>query len=293
MAVYGSNLYIGGVGGFYRSTDGGSSWAYSTQSIDEITALLALSDTNIFAGTQTLGMYRSNSNGMNWMPIDSGLSRPYGKEIQCLASSGTYLFAGTQAGVFRSSDNGTSWTKAVAGLNDTNVNALAFSGSNIFAGTTGGVFLSTNSGTSWAAVDSGLTNSYVTALAVSGSNIFAGTYGSGVWRRPLSEMITTVHEAAEIGLPKRFSLEQNYPNPFNPTTTISYQLAAVSHVTSKVYDILGREVATLVKGIQSEGEHSTKFDGSKFSSGVYLYRLDAVKSDGGSFTDTKRMVMIK
>jgi hypothetical protein len=99
--------------------------------------------------------------------------------------------------------------------------------------------------------------------------------------------------ASKPDVPTGFSLSQNYPNPFNPTTVINYQLPANSFVTLKVYDILGREVATLVNEMQSEGEYSTKFDGSKFSSGVYLYRLEAVRSDGERFVATNRMVLIK
>lgn len=103
----------------------------------------------------------------------------------------------------------------------------------------------------------------------------------------------TAVEDNRNNVPLQFSLSQNYPNPFNPSTSINHQLQTVSHVTLKVYDILGREVGTLVNSMQSEGEHSTNFDGSKFSSGVYLYRLEAVRSDGERFVATNRMVLIK
>ncbi len=76
------------------------------------------------------------------------------------------------------------------------INCFAVSGTNLFAGTDGGVFLSTNNGTSWTAVNTGLTNTEILSLAVSGTNLFAGTYGGGVWRRPLAEMITSVERAS-------------------------------------------------------------------------------------------------
>ncbi len=90
------------------------------------------------------------------------------------------------------------------------------------------------------------------------------------------------------GLPRSFALTQNYPNPFNPTTAISYQLSAVSFVTLKVYDILGREVATLVNERQNPGSYTVKFDGSKMPSGVYFYRLNA-----GIHSATMKMMSIK
>jgi hypothetical protein len=92
--------------------------------------------------------------------------------------------------------------------------------------------------------------------------------------------------------PKEYRLEQNYPNPFNPVTTILYQLPDDSKVTLKVYDILGSEVAELVNDVQTAGYKEVKFGGSKYSSGVYIYRLSS-ESGSGNFTSIKKMVMLK
>ncbi len=93
--------------------------------------------------------------------------------------------------------------------------------------------------------------------------------------------------------PHSFTLYQNYPNPFNPTTKIKYSIPAVgansnSSVQLKVYDILGKEVAVLVNEYKKPGSYEVLFDGSKFSSGVYFYRLEA-----GNFTDTKKIILLK
>ena len=101
---------------------------------------------------------------------------------------------------------------------------------------------------------------------------------------------TTDSNLSEDKIPTNYSLGQNYPNPFNPCTVISYQLPVSSLVTLKIYDILGREAATLVDAVQLPGYHNSKFSilNSQFCSGVYLYRLEA-----GEFSSVKKMVLIK
>ena len=88
--------------------------------------------------------------------------------------------------------------------------------------------------------------------------------------------------------PYSFSLSQNYPNPFNPVTMINYELPVKGIVTIKVFDILGREVSTLVNEVKDAGSHEVMFDASKLSSGVYFYRIIS-----GNFTDTKKMILVK
>ncbi len=85
-----------------------------------------------------------------------------------------------------------------------------------------------------------------------------------------------------------YQLYQNYPNPFNPTTEIQFSLPKNNYVTLKVYDILGREVATLIDGELQHGLYKVSFDASKLTTGVYVYRLTA-----GSFSQTKKMMFVK
>ncbi len=85
-----------------------------------------------------------------------------------------------------------------------------------------------------------------------------------------------------------YNLSQNYPNPFNPTTTIKYQIAETGYVTLKVYNILGQEVATLVKEEKQPGSYYAYFNGSNYSSGIYFYKINA-----GNFVSTKKMILLK
>jgi hypothetical protein len=90
------------------------------------------------------------------------------------------------------------------------------------------------------------------------------------------------------GVPFQYALGQNYPNPFNPATVIKYQLPAESQVKITVYDVLGKMVTTLVNEKKSAGYYETEFDASGYASGLYFYKIEA-----GSFTDVKKMMLIK
>jgi hypothetical protein len=101
------------------------------------------------------------------------------------------------------------------------------------------------------------------------------------------EVATDVDEVSDE-IPVRTELFQNYPNPFNPTTTIGFKVQGSGSVVLKVFDILGKEVATLVNEELRSGSYSRTFDGSGLASGVYFYRLEA-----GSFSQTRRLLLLK
>lgn len=303
----GINIFAGApnsAGGFLISTNNGASWAHTSLFGSGYYGSFAEGPggTNILVGG--LGeIFISTNNGTNWTQSDSGLPGTPFTTVAVIpnGTSGMNYFAGTiksyptdipihvfAYGVYRSTNNGISWTAVDSGLPYGFVYSFAVSNTNLFAGTSGGVFLSTNSGTNWTAVNTGLPNNEeVTSLAVSGTNLFAGTYGSGVWMRPISEMITGVTGKQDKS-PASFSLQQNYPNPFNPSTIINYSLPKTSLVTIKVYDVLGKEVATLVNEQQFAGNYSVQFSGSKLSSGIYFYRMQA-----GNFVQTKKLLLLK
>ena len=104
----------------------------------------------------------------------------------------------------------------------------------------------------------------------------------------LKQEVTSVEGTAAAGLPESYELRQNYPNPFNPTTAISYQLIASSFVTLQVFDVLGREVATLASGQQDAGYHLVQWNASNAPSGIYFYRLQA-----GDFVKTGKMTLLR
>lgn len=125
----------------------------------------------------------------------------------------------------------------------------------------------------------------------------AGQYdGDSIWSPEIKTllinivryMLNIVNVDEDISLPETFELYQNYPNPFNPITNIQFQIPNSGFVSLKVYDVIGKEVATLVDEYKPAGMHNVQFTMNNLTSGIYFYQLKA-----GSFTETKKMILIK
>ena len=97
-----------------------------------------------------------------------------------------------------------------------------------------------------------------------------------------------LENTVEISSPKDFKLSQNYPNPSNPKSKIDYEIPVTGKVTMKIYDLLGREVVTLINEVKEAGYYTAEFDGTNFSSGVYIYRIAS-----GNITKVMKMVLLK
>lgn len=218
-------------------------------------------------------------------------------------------FSGFGTGhVFLTTNRGASWTNVSGNLPDIPVNVAAINPNNqnhVFIGTDLGVFETTNGGTAWTQQNSGMANVAVLDLDLRQDGyLFAATHGRGMFKSTTT--IVDVPED-EPTVATGFRLHQNFPNPFNPTTSIKFDIPRLNSlggqartntveagdldsrtVSLKVYDLLGREVATLVDGEMPEGEHTLTFDASTMASGVYVYRLEA-----GGFVETRKMVLLR
>lgn len=274
-------------GGVFRSDNNASGeWqeVNSGLTLKHIYCLEVL-DTNIFAGGA--GISRSTDNGDSWHPADSGLTY---KSVQTFAISPgkDFIWAGTyNGGVFVSNDKGTSWTQVKSGLPNYNfLWSFAISGTNIF-GAIAGVSLLDDINGSWKEVNTGLGHLGVRCLIISGTDLFAGIQGGGIWKRPLSDMISSV-ESPSIYLPGNITLSQNYPNPFNSVTDICFSIPSASFVSLKVFNTLGKEVAILVEDEFPAGTYTKQWNANKVSSGIYFYRLQA-----GDRIETKRLIIAK
>jgi hypothetical protein len=277
--------------GIFVSTTLGDNWAPVNTGLNSIyvNALLA-NGHDLYAGTWGGGVFRSSDYGAHWTDVNTGLTDRYVWSFTANAN-GANVFAGTDTGgVYVTTNRGASWSPVNNGLSDSTVYVLLTNGSQLYAGTWGtGVFVSTNNGINWASRSFGLDSLalYDLSLAVADSNVFVGTSGRGVWRRSLMDILS-VDQTVNPALPTAFSLEQNYPNPFNPTTSIKFQVQSSTLVTLKVFDLLGRQAATLVNEQKSAGKYLVQWNAKNFASGVYFYRLTA-----GSFSATRKLVLLR
>ena len=117
------------------------------------------------------------------------------------------------------------------------------------------------------------------------SNVFSAIV---TWVRANGGLITGTGNNSALTIPDSYQLSQNYPNPFNPSTKINFTIPVNGQVSLKVYDILGKEVMSLVNDVITAGRHEITFDGSNLNSGTYFYRLQS-----GNFVETKKMLLIK
>ena len=197
---------------------------------------------------------------------------------------------GSCDGLFLSIDSCQSWTQCSA----LSISAgLSLEDNYMFVGTDNlGVFLFHEGIDSLGSFNEGLTNLNIHTFEFDENhNVYIGT-DSGLWRRPLSEIIVSAEEVSNT-LPSNFSLSQNYPNPFNPNTNIKFIIPSAKtrdrvFVQLKVYDVLGNENETLVDEEKQAGTYEITWYAEGLPSGVYFYQLKA-----GSFTETKKMLLIR
>jgi photosystem II stability/assembly factor-like uncharacterized protein len=311
LSVSGTNLFAGTRKGIFLSSNNGASWVLRGLKDTAVASLGACpaavgSGTELYAGTWWNrpsgmdGIFRSTDDGASW--IGAGLRDT---AVTCISPSGSNVFVGIfmntsdprnllGGGVRLSTNGGMTWEVLDNGLPNHMVYALAHKGTNIFAASAGsGIFRSSDDGVDWSSATSTSWHATTRSLAVNDSNLFLGTADYGVAKIPLSELVTGVTEGNHQS-PLGFTLEQNYPNPFNPTTQIRFGLPTPGNVSIIVYDILGREITTLVRGTLDAGYHTATWKASSVASGVYFARLSVTNEFGKvAFNKVTKLLLMK
>jgi len=323
LEIKGGLTFAATNGGVYKSENNGLIWVPSNSGIqDSIITSFALNSSYIFAGTKSKGVYTSSNNGGNW--IITGLTN---KKINSLFTFGNYIFAGTNSGVYSTTNNGNAWSMPSL-TDTSIYSFTQSGSTIIAASKNTGIYTSSNNGLNWSSYNTGMTTSKVNDILAYGNVLYAATQDKGlfkdsvgVWRAtnknsgifsknitalevgdsskifigdnfgniyygPLSSIVNINKENNII--PEKYELSQNYPNPFNPTTKINFLIPKDCFASIKIYDILGKEVTTLVNQKLTPGIYSVDWNASQYPSGVYFYRLQS-----GDFVDVKKMLMIK
>ena len=275
--------------GLFISSDNGVTWSINNNNrFNTIYATGYNPETKYYYAGTNQGVWRTTNPAGTWSLPNNNLT--YGDVGKLALSSKGKIFASyNYMGLYRSNDNASSFYKLTTGLptSPSISDIIIDSKEQVFVGIRyKGVYASTDIGDIWWSANEGLNFRDVFALAFDNKNrMIAATYGNGLYRT--LEPTMNINVQPEL-TPTVFALEQNYPNPFNPSTVINYQLPVTNYVSLKVYDAIGREVATLVNEVQEAGYYSAPFDASKISSGIYFFKLQA-----GSFVQTKKMMLTK
>jgi len=200
---------------------------------------------------------------------------------------GTY-YAASEHGLYRGEIGGMLWKSPINFTGGFYIQSLLAFTDLLYVSSlnNGDIFIVSNNGLTDTTFNTGYTGFLTGALYAVDSLLFLSTDESGLWQCIIDTGVSGVLRVK--ALPGNFQLQQNYPNPFNPTTQIIYTLPKASPVTLTVYEILGRQIATLVNGKNEPGDHSVSWNALNVPSGVYFYRIVS-----GNYMQTKKMVLMK
>jgi photosystem II stability/assembly factor-like uncharacterized protein len=282
----------------YTTTDRGSVWTQVSNipsaAGGAIPSNYAAVGNTLWCPTNGGSLYKTTDRGITWTVTQNVGGTSLGVFVAFKDAANGLATANNT--VFRTSDGGANWTSTGSVPNGVSAFLLSY-----VPGTSGSYMITSNpypiptrlngsaytldGGATWTTADT-LIHGWSAFVSPSVGWSWGGANVIYKWMRPPLVPSTSVRETREIA--KDFRLEQNYPNPFNPSTKISFKLQVSGFTTLKVYDVLGREVRTLVNETLEARSYETTFSAEGLASGVYLYRLQA-----GDFVQTKKLMLLR
>ncbi len=287
---------------FWMTTDGGNSWVQKSTGVVGVSAAqnsLMIVDQNFFGFGLKNGAPRvrmTTDGGQSWLTKNLSLNGNYtsGFTFKSDKMIGLSSTSSSMPLIARTTDGGLSWNTVDIGTGLTGITLIKWiPGTNVvyILGANGAIKRSTNNGLNWTSMPTagvtGLTHFDFNKV----NNIICGyaiSSNGSVIKLADSVLVLTGAGNNETSAPSEYKLHQNYPNPFNPVTNIRFSIPQNAFVSLKVYNMLGREVATLVSEDRKAGTHEVQFAADNLSSGVYFYKITA-----NGFTDVKTLTLIK
>ena len=262
---------------------------------------VAKADSNtVIVGTDDANVWVTTNLGANWTNVNAGLPNrwitrvrfdPTDRNVAYVTCSG-FRFDVSLPHVFRTTNLGATWQNISGNLPEAPVTVILVDPqytNRLYVGTDVGCYFTSNTGVTWQPMGTGLPNVAVSDMQLHQPSRIARalTHGRSAWQISLDSLVIT-DIAEETSQPATFELAQNYPNPFNPETKIGFRIQESGFTTLMVFDVLGREVATLVNDVKQPGRYTVQWDASGFASGVYIYRLQTA-----DFSATRKLLLLR
>ncbi len=294
---------VGEEGIILHTTNGGNNWSQQSSGIASILSDVYFIDADKgWAVSENGTILKTTDGGANWTPQSSGTTVILNSVYFTDANNGTAVgldYSDTSGTIIRTTNGGDTWAQVTGVPDNSGLGSVYFSNTNIgwVVGAYGLILKTTDGGLNWIKLVSGSSKQLQSVRFIDNEIGWAvGAYGKIL--KTTNGGVTFVEEEKTHEIPTSYFLSNNYPNPFNPSTKIKYTIPTTNNpllggvrgglITMKVYDVLGREVTTLVNESKQPGEYEVEFNASSLSSGIYFYQLSA-----GDFIQTKKMLLLK
>lgn len=298
-------VVCGDNGTLLRTSDAGLTWLVITSGVTS-----NLNDVKFVPGGvgfvtgDNSVVIKTTDNGENWAEIDMSFTNGKINAIEAIDENNLVL-VGEAGKVLLSNDGGNSWFAPMSLLYESDFNDVLFFDAlnGVIVGNDGLIIRTNDGGFSWNASETVFSGDnydfYSVSFADQDNGITIGkngidiytTDGGITWLETAPDNNIGIALVSDVNM-KRTTLNQNYPNPFNPSTKISYEIPYDATVSIKIYDMIGKEVASLVSGNQTAGLHTVDFNASNLSSGVYFYTLN-VENGREKTNKVMRMILTK
>lgn len=275
-----------------KTTNSGVTWVNSITNLDTLNFLgcKIINENNYIVTGTSSTIYRSTNAGISWIPSTMGFVNPFW--IPAFINDNTGWIIGCCGMFIKTTDAGVNWSPEIYLTLGHTLYTMKFvnNTTGFVCGDNGILYRTTNQGNFWDSTVTG-TNEILYSLFMVNENTgwAVGNYGTILKTTNGGGTGYTIGiQPVSNEIPHEFYLSQNYPNPFNPATKIKFQIPEAGHTKITIFDILGREIRTIVNEQIKPGTYEIGFDADNLSSGIYFYQLQS-----GSYINTKKMILTK